>query len=226
MKEIYGKKIYDTLGEIVNPRHTALLVIDVQNDFCSPEGQFGRGGLETSALQKLVPKVIQFIDEARKTGIFVAFIQNTTLRNGLSDSPAWLHFKSKASGVAPEYTIEGTWGHRFCDGLEPREDEPVIQKYRSSAFINTHLDLVLRSNGIESIIITGCVTHGCVLATARHGAFLDYYVVVAKDCVESNNAGLHEAALRIMESRLDVVSSEEILNEWFKLNKQGQRNLP
>jgi nicotinamidase-related amidase len=73
---------------------------------------------------------------------------------------------------------------------------------------------VLRSNGIESIIVTGCVTHGCVLATARHGAFLDYYVVVARDCVASNSKELHEAALKIMESRLDVLSSEEILDEW------------
>ncbi len=225
MKEMYGKKVYDTLGEIVNPRHTALIVIDVQNDFCSPEGQFNKGGLEISTLQKMVPNVIKFIGEARKAGIRVVFIQNTTLRNGLSDSPAWLHFKSKASGVAPEYTIEGTWGHRFCDGLNPRDDEPVIQKHRSSAFVNTNLDLVLRSNGIESIIITGCVTHGCVLATARHGAFLDYYVVVVKNCVDSNSARLHEAALRIMESRLDVVTSEEILNEWHQIHKPNQLNL-
>jgi ureidoacrylate peracid hydrolase len=214
MKEIYGKQVYDTLGEIVHPEHTALIVVDVQNDFCSPEGQFAKGGIDISMLREMVPNLIKFVDEARNVGVRVVFIQNTTLRNGRSDSPAWLHFKFKASGVIPEYTVEGTWGQQLCDGLEARKDEPIIKKHRSSAFVNTDLDLVLRSGGIKSLIITGCVTHGCVLATARHGAFYDYYVVVVKNCVASNNKELHEAALKIMQSRLDVVDSEEILDEW------------
>ena len=123
--------------------------------------------------------------------------------------------------MASEYTVEDTWGQQFCDGLEPQSVEPIIKKHRSSAFVATDLDSVLRSNGIESLIVTGCVTHGCVQATARHGAYNDYYVVVVKDCVASTSRELHEAALKIMESRLDVVDSQEILNEWTQLYKHN-----
>ena len=214
MKEICGKQVYDSLGEIVNPKHTALVVVDVQNDFCSPDGHFAERGLDMSMFEEMMPNVLKLVEEARKAGVMVVFIQNTTLGQGRGDSPAWLRFKSKVSGVVPEYTMEGTWGQEFCTGLEPRAGEPIVKKHRSSAFVTTDLDLVLRSNGIESIIITGTVTHGCVLATARHGAYHDYYVVVAKDCVAGTSRELHEAAMKIMENRLDVVSSQEILKEW------------
>ena len=214
MKEMYGKQVYDSLEEIVNPKHTALVIVDMQNDFCSPDGQFARGGLDMSMLLELVPNLVRFVEEARKAGIMVIFIQNTTLGQGLSDSPSWLHFKSKVPGVVPEYTMEGTWGQEFCAGLEPRDGEPIIKKHRSGAFVATDLDLVLRANGIESIIVTGCVTHGCVLATAIHGALNNYYVVVARNCVASYSPELHEAALKIMSNRLDVMSSEEILKNW------------
>jgi len=214
MKEIYGKQVYDSLREIINPKHTALIVVDVQNDFCSPEGRFAEGGQDVSMLQAMVPKVLNFLQEARKAQVMIIFVQNTMLSKGRSDSPAWLHWKSKLSGVVPEYTMKGTWGWAFCDGIQPRDGEPIIEKHRPSAFVNTDLDLVLRSNNMESIVVTGCVTQSCVLATARHAAFQDYYVVIAKDCVASTSHDLHEAALKIMETRLDVVNSQEIVKAW------------
>lgn len=217
MKIIYGKPVFDTLQEIVAPEHTALIVIDMQNDFVSAEGQFAKSGIDVSPVRRIVPDVIECTRMARRAGVMVIHLQNTTLRNGHSDSPAWLRFKSRVTGVAPEYTMEGSWGQQYYSGLEPQKGEPVIQKLRPSAFVNSNFDQVLRSNGIKSLVLTGCITNGCVLGTALHGVYMDYFIVVAKDCVASSDPELHEAALKILASRFEVVDSQEIFKAWSLL---------
>jgi len=213
MKEIYGKKVYDSLDEVVKPDHTAVILIEMQNDFCSPGGHFSKHGKDISVYDTVLSNLITLVDSARNAGALVVFIQSTTLVQYRSDSPSWLRFKTKAFDD-PEYTMDGSWGQDFCKGLEPQSGEPVIKKHRSSAFVATNLDLVLRCNGIESIIVTGCTTHGCVFATAMHGTYNDYYVVVPNDCVGSIRRDFHEAALNIMGTHCDVVSYHEIVQSW------------
>jgi ureidoacrylate peracid hydrolase len=91
----------------------------------------------------------------------------------------------------------------------------VIQKYRSSAFVGTGLDLLLRSNNIRNVIAVGLVTYGCVESTCRD-ASNEYFVVVLRDCVEATRRDLHEATLKIMESRYDLVTSGQVLDIWSK----------
>lgn len=209
MKNINGKVVLDDLSEVLDPSHTALIVIDMQNDFCDPDGLFAQSGMNVTSLQSLLPHLAKFARQARKADIMVLHTQNTTLPNGASDSPAWL--KTKASACKdPEYTLDGSWGQAFCAGMEPLKNEAVIKKNRSSGFINTNLDLVLRSNGIKSIVVTGCLSDGCVLATANHARFLNYYVVVPGDCIGSTNQERHEAALTL----LNPIDSSEVLKSW------------
>jgi len=118
------------------------------------------------------------------------------------------------AAVGTEYVVDSSWGQEFCAGLRSQAGEPIVRKHRASAFVGTDLDLILRSNRIKSAVVTGCVTHGCVLETARHGAYNDYYVIVVKDCVASTTQELHEATLKIMEDRLDVTNSQEIVKAW------------
>ena len=89
-----------------------------------------------------------------------------------------------------------------------------MRKYRSSGFWGTNLDMLLRSNGIETVIVTGCTTEGCVESTARDAMFNDYYVVLPEDCVASDDPRQHEASLFLMRHRFDVVSSNDILAIW------------
>ena len=89
-----------------------------------------------------------------------------------------------------------------------------MKKYRSSAFWGTNLDLLLRSNGIRSLIVTGCTTEGCVESTARDALFNDYYVVVVEDCVASDDPAQHEASLLLMRHRFDIATAEEVLGVW------------
>ena len=210
--EINGKKVFDTLEEIIDPRHTAIIVVDVQNDFCSEGGYFHKVlGSDLSMIKRLIPRLIQFIGEARDCGMMIVFIQNTRLRNHKSDSPSWLLQQMKLGRGVPQYTIEGRWGQDFVEGLQPLEGEPTVKKFRWSAFVNTNLDRILRSNNIKSLVITGVLTEGCVESTVRDSSFHDYYVVVVRDCVASTNKERHDASIKFLSWRWDVITSDEVI---------------
>lgn len=219
--EINGKKVFDTLEEIIDPRHTAIIVVDVQNDFCSEGGYFHKVlGSDLSTINRMIPRLIRFIGEARDYGMMIVFIQNTRLRNHKSDSPSWLLQQMKLGGGVPQYTIERTWGQDFVEGLQPLDGEPMVKKFRWSAFVNTNLDRILRSNNIKSLVITGVVTEGCVESTVRDASFHDYYVVVVRDCVASTDKERHEASLRFISWRWDVVNSNKIISVWKTRDKE------
>jgi len=113
-----------------------------------------------------------------------------------------------------KYTVEGSDGQQIIPELAPKPGDVVVRKYRSSGFWGTNLDMLLRSNGIKSIVVTGATTEGCVESTARDGLFNDYYVIVPEDCVASDDPAQHDASMLLMRHRFDVVPSSEILEMW------------
>ncbi len=98
------------------------------------------------------------------------------------------------------------------------ERDIVIPKFRSSAFLNTNLAAVLRNNGVQTVLVTGLVTNGCILSTWRDALLNDFYSVPVSDCVSSYSMELHEAGMTIM-SRGDVETSEQLAAIW-----KGQRS--
>jgi nicotinamidase-related amidase len=213
MREVNGKLVCETLAEVVAPRRTALLVVDVQNDYCAPGGVLEREGGDISMTRAVVPNVIRTVDAARRHGVKVVWVQQTSLPGGASDSPAWIYMKRR-NGLHADRCVDGSWGQRFVDGLCPEGNEPIVKKHRSSGFVGTNLDLVLRSNRIETTVVIGVMTEGCVESTARDAAFYDYYVVLTSDCMASDVLTWHEASLTTMGGRHDIVSSHEIRELW------------
>jgi len=90
----------------------------------------------------------------------------------------------------------------------------VVKKYRSSAFWATNLNMLLRANGIESLVVSGCTTEGCVESTARDALFNDYYVVIVEDCVASDDRAQHDASMLLMRHRFDIATSADVLGIW------------
>lgn len=213
MKYAYGKAIRETLPELVGNAHTALLVVDVQNDFCSKDGLFARAGRNLALLERNLPNMLALVEAAQASSVLTVFIRQNTWPNGRSDSPAWLRLKLR-DGKSADYTIPHTWGWQLIDGLKPRESDVIVDKFRPDAFHRTTLDLVLRSNRIETTVIIGCNTEGCVESTARSACHHDYYVVVAEDGVASSLPELHEASLRFMKNRYAGVPVAEIAALW------------
>jgi ureidoacrylate peracid hydrolase len=215
MRELFGKQVLETDAEVLAPAHTALVVVDMQNDFGHPEGHFAAAGAFVEPVGRVLPAVVALVEEARDHGVLVVWIQQTTLPEGRSDSPAWLGFKSRhADEFDTAYTLDGSWGQRFLEPLAPGAGEPIVKKFRSSAFTHTTLDAVLRCNGIESVVVCGCMTEGCVESTARDAGFHDYYVAVAEDAIGSNTPAFHDASLTVMRSHFRVRPTSALVEAW------------
>ena len=231
MIEIEGKQVFTELEELVDPAHTALLVVDMQRDFCVPGWAFDRLGVDISMYPSMIPRVARMIDGARAAAVPVVYVQMTVLPDRASESPAQirfnlrLHLASHDDFEPLQYAADGSEGQAIVDELAPQAGDLVVKKYRSSGFWGTNLDMLLRSNGIKSVVMTGCTTEGCVESTARDALFNDYYVVIAEDCVASDDRQQHEASLLLMRHRFDIATADEILGIWSAQEAAAEADL-
>lgn len=209
MKEIWGKKVLENAEEILKNTKAAVLVVDFQNDFVHPEGHFSKNGFNITFNRKIIPNVQDLLKKIRKYNIPVIYIQQTTLLEGRSDSSAWLKLKTR--NKQPDYTLEGSWGQKIIEEIRPKKGELVIKKFRPDAFVGTSLDQILRCYEIETLIIIGVVTQGCVESTVRGASYHDYYTIVVEDCIASVDEIMHLNSLNFMKSRYDVLKYKEIL---------------
>jgi nicotinamidase-related amidase len=220
MLHVDGKGVYTELAELVDPAHTALLLVDMQRDFIDPDGLFGELGVDLTMYDEARPRLAALLEAARQSGALVIHIKNTALPDRMSDSPAQIRFNlrmhenARRNGPPLRYTVPGTPGHEFVAEFRPIDGELVVDKYRSSAFWGTNLELLLRSNGVETVVIGGCTTEGCVESTARDAMFNDHYVVIASDCVASDDPTQHDASMLLMRHRFDLATATEIAGVW------------
>jgi ureidoacrylate peracid hydrolase len=208
-----------TLQEKVDPRHTCLLVVDVQNDFCSAGGAADRksGGILSS--QAIILPVSNLIMKARLVGVPIINIKMTTYENGTTFSAVDLARRFEVWDGEMLVTRLGTWGHDNPSGVPLDEKDIVIHKHRNNAFIATELENTLRDKDTRTVIVTGLSTHACVLETALAAQGLDFYVVVPTDCVGSGNPELHEAGLRVLKATLHsegLSASTRITESWSR----------
>lgn len=195
--------------------HAALVVVDVQNDFCHPEGACGNRGSDTSAAVEMVPRLQKLLHEARRIGMQIVFIQTT--HDETTDSEAWLNRRGdlKPGALPPVSTCyTGSWGAEFYD-VEPQPGEPVVIKHRYSAFAKTTLDLVLRTAGVDSLLLTGVATNVCVESTLREGLFHEYHVTLVEDCCAAYSQELHDTTVKNVAEYFGVVAtSDELIGSW------------
>ena len=114
------------------------------------------------------------------------------------------------------YTVKGTWGEQIVDELKPADGDVVVKKYRTSGFMHTNLDFILRNHGIKTLVITGVLSHGCVFATARSGKDSEYFIVIAKDAMNSVNKFMHKHGMKLIEMYFDSFTTDQIINIWKK----------
>lgn len=214
-----SRQSLSTLVEKIDPRWAALLVIDVQNDFVSPQGAYHRTGEDISSSQEILPRLVNLVSRARDHQVPVIFVKsNYTTEDNRYLSDVFLHqMKRKKTGRYFDVPncVPGSWGAELPPGLEVLPSDTVVIKHRFSAFINTDLDLRLRSQGVRTLVITGVTTAVCVESTTRHSYFLDYYNVIASDCCAEYKTDSYRQALQRLDLHFgQVVLSDEILSTW------------
>ena len=195
---------------------TAVVVVDMQNDFSHSQGMFGRAGIDLSGIQATVAPTQLVLGAARAAGIRIVYLK-MAFRPDLSDagapaSPNWLkHIPMRAGehvtapdGSASRILIRDTWNTDIIDELTPLEADAVVYKSRFSGFFETELDTILEGWGIQHLMFTGCTTSVCVESTVKDAMFRDYHCVVLEDCTaEAIGADLprsnHDATLLVIQ---------------------------
>jgi nicotinamidase-related amidase len=210
------ESVYMSLDEMIRPSHTAILVIDMQEDYCFVAPR--RLGLNSAPLFDIIPVIGHLVACARMVGALPIFVQGTLAADGHTHSGV---------AIANQIHVWGTYGvsadtapgRDFVDGIGYLPKDIVVMKRRNSAFYGTELDLVLRCNGIQTVVISGKSTFACVDTTARDALCHDYYVVVVRDAVGTVEEDIeyHEASLKVLQHFLPVqgvATSTEILSIW------------
>lgn len=207
-------------ANLIMPDKTALIIVDVQNDYCHPEGALASAGNDVTAVKEMMPRLHGLIAAARAHGVPVIYIQ--TFHEKATDSQVWVSRSGRGSlGVCRR----GSWGAEFFE-VAPLADEIIINKHRYSAFINTRLDSVLRTLRIETLIMTGVSTNVCVESTARDGFMRDYHIVLAEDACASYSRAAHEMTVENMKGYFGAVSSAaEVEENWKIWNQSALQNI-
>lgn len=202
------------LQRILAPERTALLIVDMQRDFCDHGFGAERAGRDISATRALIPGLSALLAVARRTGVLVCHVAFDT-RPTLTSSEAWLLQRRRSTYSAEDLCLHGTPGAEIIDELSPVEGEPIIHKHRYSAFKGTDLLMILRARRIRSCVVVGVSTNVCVESTARDAFEYDHHVVIPRDGVASWNQRLHESSLETVGHRFGTLSTlSEITDLW------------
>ncbi|HEX8006435.1 MAG TPA: isochorismatase family cysteine hydrolase [Trebonia sp.] len=176
----------------------ALLVVDMQNGFCHPDGSFPRIGRGLEGAMEAVGNAALAVRQARRAGVPVVFTRHV-YRPGRPDEGAALIGNSpELAGVGG--LAAGTWDAAVCDELECGPDDFVVDKVRFDAFQWTSLEPLLRGLGATSLLICGVVTNICVETTARSAFMRDFPVTLLEDCCAAKTRRLHELSVEVLSS--------------------------
>ena len=185
-------RVFREVAEIVHPDHTALIVVDVQNDFAHSDGMLAQlVGQDMTHVQAALPQINNAIESARDVGAHIVYLQEVIAAETMLPNFETLFGPFESTAVR-----EGTWGAEFVDGLiQPREGDRVIRKPCYDGFQDSALNVTLRTLGVRTCIYCGGATNVCVESTARHGFVNGYYTVLLDDACGAANAQEHEATL-------------------------------
>jgi len=167
----------------------ALLIIDMLNDFVLKGAP-----LEVPVTRDIIPNIKREIEKARASGNSIIYICDVHAPDDKEFSKfGW-----------PQHAVKGTEGAEVVAELKPQKADLVIEKSTYSGFYKTDLHETLKRLGVDSLVLTGCVTHICVMFTASDAVLRDYKVAVVKDSVAGLAREDHDAAIRIMRNVLGV----------------------
>lgn len=216
--EYLGHVVLDQLDEKIVPSATALVVVDMQNDFVHREGFCAQalGEAAVNGFHDVVEPIRRLCDAARRSGVHTVFTRVLQRPDGSLGSAVWFAGTLRY-GMEPRQCMEGTWGQQVIDELTPAPGDTVVDKTRRSAFRGTDLEQQLRDRGIRTVVCVGVAGCGCVESTIRDALELDFYVVVPRDAVGDNLPELTAATDGALSRLLDpseIVSTDELCRRW------------
>jgi len=188
-----------------NPKAAALIIIDMQRDFCDAAGYMGQRGGDVSAAQALAPRIAALRVAAKAAGMRVIHTREGHAPD-LGDLPSAKRAKTRragaeigSAGALGRLLVRGEPGWQIVPELAPASDEAVIDKVGTGAFYATELEHRLRLQGIEQLVLVGVTTGVCVSTTAREAADRGFHVLVLADCCAEPEPRMHQIAIELLQ---------------------------
>ena len=212
----------------LDPSTTALIVVDMQNDFAASGGMFDRAGVPIDGIQALVEPIRRVLDAGRSSGMRVVFLKMEFAADlsdaGSPDAPNRLKHEplrlgeriQTPEGEPGQILVSGTWNTQIVAPLAPGPDDLVVSKQRYSGFYGTALDQLLRDADVDTLIFTGATTSVCVESTLRDAFYRDYRCLLLSDCTAEPIGSQfprdnHDASLLVIEMLFGWVSDSTSL---------------
>lgn len=180
-------------GPLTSLASTALLIVDLQNDFIHPEGAYAKGGAAAPEAQALPAKLKPLADSIRSRGGLVAATQFTLVPGRGGEPLISPHLKRMRPFLKRGDFLPGGWGHQIVDALQPIDVS--VEKIAYSAFYQTRLEWLLRKLGIEHLVVAGIVTNGGVASTVRDAHVREFHCTVIEDGCAAFSDEIHRAAI-------------------------------
>lgn len=180
----------------IDLKKTALLVVDMQNDLVKVKE--GPGGELSQMIEsnQVVENIAKVVAAARKAGMPIAFIAHIGREDGADMVPTITDVMLEGTAQKWSGCVEGTPGADFVDELRPMPGDYVVKKRKGNAFYASDLELLLRNRGVDTVIITGVVTNGCIQATVRGARERDFHVIVLSNCCAASSQELHDYPMK------------------------------
>jgi ureidoacrylate peracid hydrolase len=198
----------------LDAKEVGLIVIDMQNSFCHPEGARARAfgpGSAVEMVRAIIPNITRLIGVCRDSGVRIWFTRQVHYPNDLRRAARRIPSHLDRRGVKLELSHRGTWEAEIVDEIKEqvRPEDEVIVKHRASAFYNSPLEPELRIQGIQVLIIAGTTTSFCVDSTIRDAYMRDFDVLVPAECVADTDAEAQAAVLKSTDRFHGVVTNIE-----------------
>jgi ureidoacrylate peracid hydrolase len=191
-------------------RDTALIVVDMQNDYCHPQGVYPRHGFSCFSIDDVVVKTVSTVKRCRELGIPVIYLRMVWRTDGRGyPVDAGLIVDESRPFLRQEGLRGGTWGAKILEQMP--EGDYIVDKTRYSGFYNTALETLLRGLHVDRVLLAGVTTNMCVEATARDAFHRDLRFAVLSDCVSSFDRELHHASLKTLAVFGRIGASTELL---------------
>ena len=192
---------------------SALLVIDMQNGFCHPDGAFAGLGLDVSMCTSAIEGCIELVSAVHQCDVPV-ILTRYILRPDLRDAGLLLH-ASKPALIGTKSLTYGSWDAEIVDNLKAEEADFVVDKTRYSAFYGTTLEPILGTLGVTDLVVCGVTTNICVDSTVRDASYRDYASFVASDATGELDQDRHDVTLRSLDFAFGwVLPRGEIIESW------------